>query len=555
MINGVCDNVQDEFSEYYADFLNGSYDCVDRLILNGYYGLAQTPGGFRLWWRHLMGNEDTLDTTHLMRMAGRFSRRVRAHAKAHQIPLLDCHTGERKHKIAAQYLPQDPNFVGVFLILVGRAPASVWDVRRTKSGKGLRLTRKTAWVNHYAFHIVDREWGHLIIKLCGHPPFTAQLIFNGHEYVARQARKEELAFTKEGNCFTHVSDATRLAQIADTLCSSNMIGQLSQVCERWIYSACLCFALNLAEQERSGFRYAYSIYQEEYSRNLLFRRGGEMEQIFQGVVDRTRRHLNVKTLKTIFGTRKRPFRHQGHPPPRCEIVIERPTYDLTVINIYFGKISAKIYTKGDHVLRIEITVHNARVLRCGVSIAKLSQIVSRLKEILTRFLNSLRCLDVTSIGGTELDQLPAPTQVGQTRVGGINLHQPRMRAVLEGVMALAPAPQGFHCADLLAKVQAVSTVHGNTYTPRQAAYDLKKLRGKNIVRKIEGSRRYEVMLPGLQTAAAALLLREKVILPVLAGAGKPRRGRPPQPQDPTDVHYQILQHEMYALFQTIGIAV
>jgi hypothetical protein len=36
-----------------------------------------------------------------------------------------------------------------------------------------------------------------------------------------------------------------------------MKGQLTQVCERWIDSCCLCFALDCAEQERSGFRYAY----------------------------------------------------------------------------------------------------------------------------------------------------------------------------------------------------------------------------------------------------------------------------------------------------------
>jgi hypothetical protein len=32
------------------------------------------------------------------------------------------------------------------------------------------------------------------------------------------------------------------------------IGRLGQVCDRWIYSACLRFGLDLAEQERSGFR-------------------------------------------------------------------------------------------------------------------------------------------------------------------------------------------------------------------------------------------------------------------------------------------------------------
>lgn len=547
----------DEFSEYYADLLNGTYDCVDRIVLNGYYGLAQTPGGFRLWWQKLNGTEDDLDNAHLMRLAGRFSRRVRAHAKAHNIPLRDCTAGERKHKIAQEYLPKAPNFVGVFLILVGRAPAPVWDVRRTKSGKGLRLTRKQPWVNHYAFHIMDREWGHVIIKLCGQPPFNAQIILNGHEYVARQAQKEGIGFIKDGNCFTQVSDASHFARVAETLCSLDIIGRLKQVCERWIYSACLCFGLNLTEQEQTDFRYAYSLYQGEYSRNLLFACGNEMEQVFQGIVDRTRRQLNVQTLKTIFGMKHRPFRRTAKSLPRCEVVVERPEYDLTVFKIHFGKITAKIYTKGEHVLRIEITVHNARALRCGTSLSRFILIVARLKDILKRFLDVLRCIDVACISGTQLDELPTPTHVGQTRVGGIDLNKPRMRAVLEAVIALAPTPRGFRCADLAAKVQTITAASGTpcAYSPRQAAYDLKKLRGKNMVRKLEGSRRYETVPEGLQTAAAALVLREKVIKPVLAGAGKPKRGRPPKVQNPTDTHYAALQVEMRNLFQVIGIAV
>src|ERR1700730_5152917 len=50
-----------------------------------------------------------------------------------------------------------------------------------------------------------------------------------------------------------------LAKIADTLSESLAIGQLRQVCERWIYSSCLCFALDSEEQERSRFQYQYSV--------------------------------------------------------------------------------------------------------------------------------------------------------------------------------------------------------------------------------------------------------------------------------------------------------
>jgi hypothetical protein len=297
---------------------------VDRIVLNAYCPLGQRPGPFRYWWRQLFGSDEDLDKTHLMRLAGRFSRRVRGWAKHNGVPVIDCKPGERKHEIAETYLPQDPNFVGVFLVLVSKAPALVWQVERYGNG-GLNLKKQDPWpyVNHYSFHILDPEWGHLTIKMSGHPPFGAQMILNGHEWVEREAQRKNLPVVKEGNCFTQVSDSHAFGEIADALFrDGETIGRLSQACDRWIYSACLCFGLDLAEQERTGFRYRYSVYQLEYSRNLLFRRGRDLDQVYQGVIDRTRATLDVRTLKTIFGWKHRPYK--GKTP--AQLTVEKPTY-------------------------------------------------------------------------------------------------------------------------------------------------------------------------------------------------------------------------------------
>ena len=65
----------DALTNYYAVLLDGSYDCVDRIVLNGNFGLCYSPGGFRSWWRVLHNGSDAeLDNAHLMRMASRFSR-------------------------------------------------------------------------------------------------------------------------------------------------------------------------------------------------------------------------------------------------------------------------------------------------------------------------------------------------------------------------------------------------------------------------------------------------------------------------------------------------
>ena len=405
----------DGLSELYQELLSGSYDCVDRIVLNAYFGLAHSPGGFRVWWRALTGSDETLDNAHLMRLAGRFSRRVRGYAKAHDIPVVDCTAGQRKHDVADDYLARTTVTEGLFLVLVGRAQAPVWHV-----GANYHLEKKTPYVTHYSFHILDRDRGHVTIKISGHPPFPAQVMLNGHEYVACQARKAGIVFIKEGNCFTAITDTPGFAWIAATLSEQRAVGRLSEVCERWIYRCCLCFALDFEEQKRSGFRYHFSNYQMEYSRNLIFLVGGRMEQVFQALIDRSRAPLDLKTIKTILGDKGRPkYRPRNMKAAEWEVAVERPAYDLTVFKLHCGRLALKIYSKGERVLRIEAVAHNIREFNCGRLLDNFPEIVRRLKAMLERFMQVLSCIDQCFIGDEMLECLPLPVRVGKSMVGGI----------------------------------------------------------------------------------------------------------------------------------------
>src|SRR5258705_10420573 len=230
----------DRLSTLYRDLLSGSYDCVDRIGLNAYFRMGHDPGGFRVWWRALTGSDETLENPYLKRMAGRFRRRIRGYAKAHGIPVIDCSAGQRKHDLAEEYLAKTTVTQGLFLVLVARAPASVWDV---SAKPHIERKKPIPYVNHYSFHILDPEWGHLTIKVSGHPPFPAQVILNGHEYVACQARKAGIGFTKEGNCFTAIADTAGFAKIAETFCEPRAAGRVSEGFGGWSFRSRLCFAL------------------------------------------------------------------------------------------------------------------------------------------------------------------------------------------------------------------------------------------------------------------------------------------------------------------------
>jgi hypothetical protein len=544
----------DEFSLRYSDLVTGSYDCVDRIVLNAFFPLGHNPGGFRTWWRRLHGDSDVeLDNTHLMRMAGRFARRVKAWGAANAVPVIFCKAGERKHRIAEAYLAEHEVGIGVFLVLVAKASASVWKVvRSTKTGAIVNLERRREYVNHYSFHIIDPEWGHVTIKMSGHPPFGAQIILNGHEYVARQAERAGIAFSKVGNCFTGIADPAGLARIADALSQHAAVGRLGQVCQRWIYSACLCFGLDLDEQHRSGFAYGFAVYQLEYSRNLIFADGATMQRVFDTVVDRTRSRLDVPKIRTIFGTAQRPRRTRKRSSV-IEAAIETPTFDLTVFKLHFGRLTGKAYTKGERVLRFEAIVHNTAELRCGRMIEKFPEIVSRLADIAEQFATALDCVDTGFIGDGILDELPTGSSLGATRVGGVDLNKPRMRDALRATLALAPAPNGFTVAEFTAKVHALTGASDADYTVRQAAYDLRKLRGKHLVDKPGRTRRYHLPPPAARTIAALLALREQVIAPILAGIRSPKMGRKPAHWTPVDRDYERIRIEMQTLFNDLAI--
>jgi hypothetical protein len=545
--------VADDFCERYGDLLTGSYDCVDRIVLNAFFPLGHNPGGFRTWWRRWHdGSDEQLDNTRLMRMAGRFARRVKAWGQANDVPVIYCKAGERKHLIAAEHLATHEVRTGVFLVLVAKAPASVWEVRRSEStGVIGNIAKKTAYVNHYSFHIMDPQWGHVTIKMSGHPPFPAQVILNGHEHVAARARAAGIAFAKEGNCFTEIADPQGLARVADALSQPAAIGRLGQVCDRWIYTACLCFGLDLAEQGMSGFRYSYTVYQAEYSRNLLFRSGAQMEDLFDRIIDRTRSRLDIPALRTLFGLKNRPHHNRAAGPPAQEIVVENSQYGLTWFRIRFGLLQCKAYTKGEHVLRFEATVHNTRELRCRRGIGNFPEIITRLAGITDRFATTLDCADIAFIADTTLDDLPLPSRLGATRTGGIDLNKPRIRAALAAALALAAAPHGFTVAEHAAKVRTLT--HNGSYTARQAAYDLRKLRGKGLAAKPGRTRRYHIPPDAARTIAALLALRDQVIAPILAGVRSPRLGRKPALWTRVDRDYETLRIGMQTLFHDLGI--
>jgi hypothetical protein len=165
----------------------------------------------------------------------------------------------------------------------------------------------------------------------------------------------------------------------------------------------------------------------------------------------------------------------------------------------------------------------------------------------------LDCVDIGFLPDGVLDELPSASQIGATRVGGVDLNKPRMRNALAAVSALAGGPDGFSVADFTAKVHAMTGQSEAVYTVRQAAYDLRKLRAKRLVVKPGRSRRYLVPGEAARTITALSVLRDQVLGPIVAGVRVPRQGRPPKAWTCIDRDYEALRIGMQTLFADLGL--
>ena len=204
---------------------------------------------------------------------------------------------------------------GVFLILVAQAPATVWEVQPVGGrGASRNLAKKTAYVNHYSFHIMDPAWGHVAIKMSGHPPFGAQVILNGHEYVAAAAQAAGIGFIKEGNCFTGIADPQGLAQVADTLsqhCGYRAPGPGLRPVD--LHRVPVLRPGPGRAGSAAGSATTTPSTRPSTAATCCSPPAAQMEDLFDRILDRTRSRLDVPALRTLFGLKNRPHQQPGQP--------------------------------------------------------------------------------------------------------------------------------------------------------------------------------------------------------------------------------------------------
>lgn len=171
------------------DHVTLELECIDRMYLNLYVPLLQTPGGVAYYWKQLRGYQFASSTL-MGRMTRDFVGSIESFAVRNGIDVVRFKKKERKEDAGKRYLAKFTNREGV--LFIGKAQEKSKVVRtekrvNPKTGQSYAwLVPSTALVNQYYFYCVDKDFGPFFIKLGSYFPYTGKLCINGHEYLKRQ---------------------------------------------------------------------------------------------------------------------------------------------------------------------------------------------------------------------------------------------------------------------------------------------------------------------------------------------------------------------------------
>lgn len=142
-----------------------------------------------------------------------------------------------------------------------------------------------------------------------------------------------------------------------------------------------------------------------------------------------------------------------------------------------------------------------------------------------------------------------PTIHDGQRAPGLRLGDPRVMALLSSIAAFGHVISGLTNPGLR---QHMASRWSPDYTSAQATYDLRRLRLKGLIQRIEHTNTYRVTAQGRTVATFLTKLAGRIIIPALTDLD-PTRPQPPAPR-PLTTAWREYERQLDALINASMVA-
>jgi hypothetical protein len=492
------------------DLLDGhvtlDLECLDRIYLNAYVPNLQVSGQVVTFLCSHLGNPIPSPVL-FNRIGTSFRRAMAAFAEERNIPVVRFGRDDRKADVMRPFLERATE-PGVVAVGVAQEYQSVFVgyERPTKPGTSrFGFQKEDRRVSVYYLYIWDDDFGPGFIKICTYFPYPAKVWVNGHEWAKRQAAKEGVGFTSLANGFASTEDPARLQAICDRLGPE----EIGAFFERWM--AQIPTPLTAADRA-AGYWWELSMRQVEVSRTIIFDAPRRGRAFFESVVADNLGIGRPSEVRLIFD---RQVRSNTKGPFRTRVVT-RGT-DVT-LDVNYRDSRIKEYLKEGRALRIETVVNSPDDLGVKRRLQHLDELQARARAANHRLLEIQRVGQSCAISTPLIERVGQPSVEEGQRTAALRFGDPRVMALAAALCALVHAAVGFTNRSLCARV---SSLLGSPYTSAQMTYDLRRLRLKGLIRRLEGTNTYVLTPEGARLAIFYTKLHDRLLGPLLAADQPP----------------------------------
>lgn len=462
---------------------------IDRMYLNAYVPLLQTPGAVAYFLRTHLGHR-VASSVMLDPISKKFIRGIEEFAAAQDIPLITFGKDQRKEDIAAEARKAFGKPEGVVLIGKAQEKTRVFRTEKRTDAQGKKypwLASSTAMVNHYYFYILDRDFGPLFIKFCSYFPYTAKVCLNGHEWLKQQLSACGVDFEPLDNGLLSCADVAR----AQELCKELDAEKIEAVFRKWLKRLPHPFT---AEDRQAGYRYELSILQSEYSLTMVLDRPATGRAFFEQVI---RENLDIgrpDQVQLIFNRR---VARRTPVTFRTRVVTQGV---IPSLHVSYKSSRIKQYFKEGRALRVETTINDARAFSIGKRLKNLPDLRKVGFEANRRLLDVQRVSHDCAVGEDVWNSVVRPITVGTQRASALRFDDPKVQALLLTLVMFATHINGFRSKDLREPLAQLLGIDRDHITRSRMTYDLRRLRLHGFIVRVPKSHRFQVTTQGLRIA-------------------------------------------------------
>jgi DNA-binding PadR family transcriptional regulator len=499
-----------DYATLLRDHVTLKVRSIDRIFLQAYVPKLQSVGQVCTFLRWQRGFPIPSSAA-FGKIGQQYVKDIERFATEHDIPMIRFEKGENKEKRVRPLLQVAAREGGdgrVVLIGVAQEKASAWRSWKAKGQENaahphMEWGRQMVYVNHYYFYLWDPEWGPAFWKTNAYAPYPIWLWLNGHEWAKRQMEKAGIAYKALDNGFLSCADPVALQERCDHLGS----GAVRDFFWRWYWR--LPSPLSTEDFE-AGYVYETAFRQFEVSDTVIFDRPQAGRAWFEGVI---RDHLDIGRPDQVSLVFQRRISRRTPGSFRTRVITKGVEPILTC---YYKSSRLKQYFKEGWGLRTELVVCDTRDFGIG-------------RRVCAKNWNALRAVGDSAnrrlCDAEAQDAMPAPDVVtfqcvsrpSTTADGlyapGLRFGDPRVMAVLGGLVAFCNLIEGFTNKQLVKRVDALLDA---PYTTRQATYDLRRLKRKGLIRRRRKKHRYELTALGRRVAVLFTKAYGRVLAPGLA---------------------------------------